>query len=442
LHERANNASSLARLHRRLALAEWDRGHFDVAQAHLEAGLQVLAGSEPSAELAELLHVQVILLVRRGDYHGVSAAAQNLATLAGQLGSRRVLAEAYLAQMRSCLMSLVVVDLMAGKWDDALRVSAEVVALTRRLGFVRGLAGALGVRARIHVYHGELDQAAACLAEAHEVFGAGAALDFNIFGLVRAAEMMLALEQRNAAGVLATMERLDQKPMPSGAPLLLLALVAEAQVMVGKLEQALTIAQDFMAHAPPDNAFALALGSRIKGLAQQALGQPSEALFSLDQAMRAFAAVEMPFEAARARLEWATLVAATDTALAVPAAQESLSVFERLGARRYARRFLYKLGVRPRSTFHGRPSATPLSPREREIVQLVVEDLTNAEIAERLIISPRTVTTHLDRIYTRLGINSRTALVRYVIEANHCPTRACSMESPTAGRLGPPLPAR
>jgi len=58
-----------------------------------------------------------------------------------------------------------------------------------------------------------------------------------------------------------------------------------------------------------------------------------------------------------------------------------------------------------------------LSPRELEIVRLVAENLTSAEIAERLIISPRTVTTHLDRIYTRLGINSRTALVRYAIEA-------------------------
>ena len=410
LHERARNVSSIARLHRHLALAEWDRGHFDVAQAHLEAGLQALAGSEPSAELADLLHARVIMLGRRGEYHGVSAAAQELATLAGQLGSRRVLAEAYLAQVRSFLMSLdvvaareaawhalqeaevdgeplliqrahdmltmiafafgehatvrhhatlslalarqlgaptlepgpryrlVSVDLMAGKWDEAVRESAEVVALARRLGFVRGLAGALGVRARVHVYRGDLDEAAACLAEAHAVFGGAAALDFNIFDLVATADMMLALEQGNAAGVLAAMERLNQKPTAGGAPLLLLALVAEAQAMVGKPEQALTIAQDFMAHAPPDNAFALALGSRIKGLAQQALGQSSEALFYLDQAIRAFTAVEMPFDAARVRLEWATLIAATDTALAVPAVQESLAVFERLGARRYARR--------------------------------------------------------------------------------------------------------
>jgi hypothetical protein len=48
--------------------------------------------------MADLLHVQLILLKRRGDVNGVSAAAQHLATLAERLGSRRVLAEAYLDQ--------------------------------------------------------------------------------------------------------------------------------------------------------------------------------------------------------------------------------------------------------------------------------------------------------------------------------------------------------
>ncbi len=43
------------------------RSQWDYAQAHLEAGLQALAGSEPSAELADLLHVRVILLGRRRD---------------------------------------------------------------------------------------------------------------------------------------------------------------------------------------------------------------------------------------------------------------------------------------------------------------------------------------------------------------------------------------
>jgi DNA-binding CsgD family transcriptional regulator len=319
---------------------------------------------------------------------------------------------------------LVSVDLMAGKWEEALRESAELVAMARRLGFARGIAGALGMRGLVHVYRGDLDEAAACLAEAHDIFGGGTVFDRNIFRQVAMAEMMLALERADAAGVLAALSRLDQMLTATDFPLLGQALLAEAQVTVGKPEQALTIAQDFMMHAPPANVFAIALGSRIKGLAQQALDQPTEALACLDQACRAFEAAAMPFDAARARLEWATLVAATDATLAVPAVQESLAVFERLGARRYvrcARSILYKFGVRPRSTPHRSRGTTPLSPRELEIVQLVADDLTNAEIAERLIISPRTVTTHLDRIYTRLGINSRTALVRYAIEAGLLP---------------------
>jgi DNA-binding CsgD family transcriptional regulator len=278
----------------------------------------------------------------------------------------------------------------------------------------------------VHVYCGDLDEAAACLAESHRVFGGGIIRDRNIFNQIAITEMMLALERGDAAGVLTALSRLDQILTATDFHLLAQALLAEAQVMVGKPEQVLTLAQELMAHAPPENAFATALGSRIKGLAQQALGQPGEALSYLDQACHAFEAATMPFDAARARLEWATLVAATDAALAVSAVQESLAVFERLGARRYVRRarsILYKLGVRPRSTPHKSRGTPPLSPREREIVQLVAEDLTNAEIAERLIISPRTVTTHLDRIYTRLGINSRTALVRYAIEAGLLPPK-------------------
>ncbi len=485
----------LVRLHRRLALAEWDRGHFDIAQAHLEAGFQALAGSEPSAELAELLHVQVILLRRRGDFNGMSAAAQNLAALAQRLGSRRVLAEAYLAggdndldvvaarevaqrglteaeladepllvqrahdilalfayglgehpvarhhAMLSLALArqlgaptlevyprnrLVSVDLMAGKWDEALRESAEVVATARRLGFARGIAGALGMQALVQVYRGDLDEAAASLAEAHEVFGGGAMPDRNIFNQVAIAEMMLALERGEAAGTLAAVKRLDQMLTAADVPLLAQALLAEAQVMVGEPERALTLVQDFMTHIPLDNGFAAALGSRVKGLAHQALGQPGEALACLEEAYRVFEAAAMPFDAARAHLEWATLVAATDATLVVPAVQESLAVFERLGARRYVRRarsILYKFGARPRSTPHRPRGTTSFSPRELEIVHLVADDMTNAEIAERLIISPRTVTTHLDRIYTRLGINSRTALVRYAIEAGLLPPK-------------------
>ena len=152
----------------------------------------------------------------------------------------------------------------------------------------------------------------------------------------------------------------------------------------------------------------------------QALGNPAAAQASLARAADAFAALAIPFDAARARLEWATLAAAHDPEAAAQAARESLAAFEQLGARRYAgraRRLLRALGMHVATSRGARPRGGPLSAREMEVAGLVAAGLSNAEIAARLVVSPRTVTTHLEHIYQRLGITSRAALTRYVVEA-------------------------
>jgi DNA-binding NarL/FixJ family response regulator len=51
-----------------------------------------------------------------------------------------------------------------------------------------------------------------------------------------------------------------------------------------------------------------------------------------------------------------------------------------------------------------------LTGREREVATLASQGLTNQEIARRLVLSVRTVETHLARVYDKLGINSRGAL--------------------------------
>ena len=57
---------------------------------------------------------------------------------------------------------------------------------------------------------------------------------------------------------------------------------------------------------------------------------------------------------------------------------------------------------------------TSLTPRERQILDLVAEGASNAEIATRLYISPGTVRIHLQRVYEKLGVRSRTAALARV----------------------------
>lgn len=53
-----------------------------------------------------------------------------------------------------------------------------------------------------------------------------------------------------------------------------------------------------------------------------------------------------------------------------------------------------------------------LSGRELEILRLVAEGLTDAQVASRLYIGPRTVGFHLRSVYRKLGVPSRAAAVR------------------------------
>jgi DNA-binding NarL/FixJ family response regulator len=57
------------------------------------------------------------------------------------------------------------------------------------------------------------------------------------------------------------------------------------------------------------------------------------------------------------------------------------------------------------------PETDPLSPREREVLELVAAGNTNREVAARLFISEATVKTHLLNVYAKLGVSDRAAAV-------------------------------
>lgn len=119
-----------------------------------------------------------------------------------------------------------------------------------------------------------------------------------------------------------------------------------------------------------------------------------------------------------AAAQWEQLGSVYQRALALvdgdaPAQRHALALFESLGARPAAelvRRRLREQGVRgvargPRPTTRTNPYG--LTGRQLEILRLLVEGLRNAEIAERLSTSPKTVDHHVSAVLGKLGVRSR-----------------------------------
>jgi DNA-binding NarL/FixJ family response regulator len=58
---------------------------------------------------------------------------------------------------------------------------------------------------------------------------------------------------------------------------------------------------------------------------------------------------------------------------------------------------------------------TPLSPREREVFQLVVEGKSNPQIADILFLSPKTVETYRSRMMQKLAVDDLASLIKFAI---------------------------
>jgi DNA-binding CsgD family transcriptional regulator len=388
------------------------------AEAHLaSANLEAMRGHLEAAQVQAALALDAALAAQDPLLQHRAVGFRGMyAMLAGDLEQAIVDAEENLRQAQRMgtpslemlpRARLVMAHVLCGRFEKADRLSAQTLTLIQRVGPPRLLPGALASRAFLLAVRGQLDETAALLADAR---AGGPPADRNVFDFVDFADAVLAMERGDFAGAAEQLERLTtfKRLQP-----ITLSWLGQAQAAAGQIDAALETAGQLAERSSAPGSYLGALAQRVEGLARLQRGELDAAADCFTRAAEAFAGLESSFELAAVRLDLALATAKDRPAAAATAAQQSLDGFERLrapGRADRARQLLRRLGQRPVRRRPARKPGEALRGREREVAALAAAGLTNQEIADRLFISVRTVTSHLDHIYARLGIGSRAQL--------------------------------
>jgi DNA-binding CsgD family transcriptional regulator len=197
----------------------------------------------------------------------------------------------------------------------------------------------------------------------------------------------------------------------------LLSTLVEVQLAHGTVDDASATADrlaslaDRFAHPRLTAIAALAAGRVARSSGQ------ADARDHLEGALVAFERLELPLEAARARVELARAIRPDDPDVAGREARVALETFERLGADREAdaaAAIVREVGGTART---GPKDVGLLTARELEVLGLLGEGLTNAEIAARLYISTKTAGNHVSNLLAKLHLRSRQEAAAYAVRS-------------------------
>jgi DNA-binding NarL/FixJ family response regulator len=207
----------------------------------------------------------------------------------------------------------------------------------------------------------------------------------------------------------------------------LLALLVEAELAcddAGAAADAATRLRQLaiVADAPVVDAVSAVADARI----ELHSGSLDEAVVLLDKARSTLEACPRPLQQAEVDALLAEAIRDTSPDIAVAAARRAHAAAQRLGAtqlRDRAAALLRALGATPPRITPATSVLAELTPRESEILAGIRRGETNAEIATRLFVSPKTVERHVSNLFVKLGVRSRAeaASVAAAAQAAHTP---------------------
>jgi len=311
----------------------------------------------------------------------------------------------------ACCTTLVVCDGLADI-DRATQWCEAVIEFTERRRFVPVQSWCRAIFGAVLVRSGDWERADTVLTEAlarrhNRAKGEGHTLPLAVLADLR-------LKQGRVEEAARLLEGLDDNPV--ARPALIRLHLARGDVEVAG---ALPVDDDVVR-----GEVAVARGEDVTEIAERLQASAREDLVAhglrlageYEEAVRRFTALHLPYDAARARLDLATAQAATNSPLALATARAARDVFERLGALADADRaaaLLRGLGVAGRTAPRGERDG--LTAREAEVLRLIAAGLSNAQIAERLVIAPKTAEHHVSRVLAKLGVRNRTDAAAYAL---------------------------
>jgi DNA-binding CsgD family transcriptional regulator len=385
---------------------------FATALALVDAALLtgVDTGEDARLRLARQFRCGILAVMDRYD-EAMAAAAEGIRS-AQQAGQARALQLFETGRARQLLQ--------LGRLGDA------AAALEGRFNpddahlFVSVLdADGVVVLGRVALHTGDHRQTEVTSAIAREMLKAG------VPGVERHAAWLLALQTEargDPVGALSWLSGLGEKERLAIFPLFPLDPTDDAQLVriavAGgdrELAESTTAGAERRAQMNPDVPAIVASAAHARGLLSRDSNLLAHAVTVLEAGPRRLALASALEDLAVVDAQ------AGRTDRAIPVFGRALAIYADCGARwddARVRRRLRRLGVRRRLTSERRPSHgwAAMTDSELSVVRLAAHGLTNREVAERLYVSPHTVSGHLRHAFEKLGINSRVALARIAAE--------------------------